>query len=250
MIAALALFISMHLWFIIAMARRRNDVADVAWGLGFVLLAVVEFARHLPAMPVRSLVLVALVAAWGFRLSIYIGRRSLGQPEDPRYTEMRNAWGASWRLQTYLKVFWLQGLLLFVIAQPLLAVLRLPAMPLNGIDQVAESIALFGLIIEAIADFQKGKFKADPKNKGRICDIGLWSKSRHPNYFGEMVFWIGISTFTLHKAESLWWVWISPALLIFLLLKVSGVPLIEKRYAGNKKYADYRERTNLLIPIR
>ncbi|CAN5664716.1 DUF1295 domain-containing protein [soil metagenome] len=249
MIAALALFIYMHLWFVVAMVRRRNDVADVAWGLGFVMLAVVEFAQHLPSMPLRSMVLVALVAAWGFRLALYIGRRSMGQPEDPRYTDMRNEWGASWRLQTYIKVFWLQGILLFLIAQPLLAVLRLPPSPLGPIDQVAESIALFGLIIEAIADYQKHKFKKEPANKGRICDVGLWSKSRHPNYFGEMAFWIGISTFTLQKVESLWWVWFSPLLLIFLLLKVSGVPLIEKRYAGNKKYADYKKRTNLLMPI-
>ena len=250
MIAALALFIYMHLWFTLAMLRRRNDVADVAWGLGFVMLAVVEFCLHLPSTPVRSMVVVALVAAWGFRLAIYIGRRSMGQPEDPRYTDMRNEWGANWRLHTYVKVFWLQGLLLFAIAQPLLAALRLPSSPLNGIDQVAESLALFGLIIEAIADYQKGKFKSDPANRGRICDVGLWSKARHPNYFGEMVFWVGISTFTLHQAESLWWVWFSPALLIFLLLKVSGVPLIEKRYAGNGKYEDYKKRTNLLVPIR
>lgn len=250
MISGIALFLYMHLWFAIAVARRRNDVADVAWGLGFVLLGVVEFALHLPAMPLRSMVLVGLVTAWGFRLSIYIARRSMRRPEDARYKAMRSNWGSNWRLQTYLKVFWLQGLLLFAVAQPLLAVLRLPATPSNGIDQIAESIALFGLLIEAMADYQKSKFKSNPANEGRICDVGLWSKSRHPNYFGEIVFWLGITTFSLQKFESLWWVWLSPMLLIFLLLKVSGVPLVEKRYLGNRKYADYKNRTNQLIPFR
>lgn len=250
MVAALSLLLYMHLWFVAAVIRRRNDFADIAWALGFVLLGAVEFIDRLPVVTPRSMTVLGLVLIWGLRLSGYIAFRSYGRPEDPRYQQMRSSWGDRWLLNTYFKVFLLQGVLLFIIAQPMLAALRLPATPLGLLDQIAESVAVFGFLIEAIADYQKNKFKSKPENRGRICDVGLWSKARHPNYFGEMIFWIGISLFSLHDVHSYWWVWISPIVLIFLLLKVSGVPLIEKRYAGRDDYENYRSRTNLLLPIR
>ena len=250
MIAAAALFIYMHLWFGLAILKKRNDVADIAWGLGFVLLAVTEFVVRGPDLNPRSLSVLFLVIVWGGRLATYLAMRSNGKPEDPRYADMRTAWGSKWVFNTYTRVFWLQGVLLYFASLPLLAALRLAPTPLTWIDQAAQSIAMFGLLIEAIADYQKNKFKSDPANRGKICDVGLWSKSRHPNYFGEMAFWVGIATFSCHQIGEFWWAWLGPALIIFLLLKVSGIPLIEKRYDGRKDYEAYKRRTNLLVPFR
>ncbi len=250
MIAAAALLIATHIWFFTAVRKRRNDIADVAWGLGFVLLGTVDVLAKGSYTNVRSMIVLALVFIWGARLSIYIGLRSRKGVEDPRYVEMREAWGERWLVNTYLKVFLLQGFLLFIIAQPMLAALRLPPSRLDTIDFIAIAVALFGFVVETVADSQKNKFKSVASNRGKICDVGLWNQSRHPNYFGEIVFWIGISLFSLLDPAALWWVWFSPALLIFLLLKVSGVPLVEKRYAGRSDYDDYKKRTNLLTPIR
>ncbi len=250
MIAAAALLIATHIWFFTAIRKRRNDIADVAWGLGFILLGVVQVLAKGSYTNTRSLIVLALVIIWGARLSIYIGRRSRGSAEDPRYVEMREAWGERWLVNTYLKVFLLQGFLLYLIAQPMLAVLRLPASRLATIDFIAIGVAALGFVIEAVADYQKNKFKSRSSNRQKICDVGLWSQSRHPNYFGEILFWIGISLFSLVDPAALWWVWFGPVLLITLLLKVSGVPLIEKRYAGRSDYDEYKKRTNLLVPIR
>lgn len=250
MIAALVLFLVMHFWFFAAVIRRRNDLADIAWGLGFILLAVTQFLSSDSQSNPRSIAALTLVVLWGLRLSIYIASRSRGAPEDPRYVEMRVGWGDNWIINSYLKVFLLQSVLLFAIAQPVLMALRLTPSRFNGIDLIAVILAVVGFATEAISDIQKNAFKSRPENRGKICDVGLWCRSRHPNYFGEILFWIGMSVFSLHEAERFWWVWFSPALLIFLLLKVSGVPLIEKRYAGRPDYADYKRRTNLLLPFR
>ncbi len=249
MYSAIALISYMHIWFFFAILKKRNDLADIAWGLGFLLLGIVEYFSLGAELNPRSLLVLFLVLIWSVRLSTYIAMRSSGKPEDPRYTDMRNGWGEKWISKTYVRVFWLQGILLFILAQPLLAALRLPGDPLNLVDILAALYAMTGFIIEAVADDQKNRFKAKPQNRGKICDVGLWSKSRHPNYFGEITFWIGISIFSLQYAKALWWVWFSPALLILLLLKVSGVPLIEKRYAGRQDYEDYKKRTNLLMPV-
>jgi steroid 5-alpha reductase family enzyme len=245
---ALVLLIYFHFWFALSAWTKRSDVADVAWGLGFGVLAIFEFCISSTG-DVRSYLVLFLVLAWSLRLAGFIFRRSHKSPEDPRYAEMRLGWKNHPWLHAYFKVFWLQGVLLFAIAQPEIAVLRLPNSPLSSLDILAAVVALLGLGIEAVADAQKSKFKSDPANKGRVCDIGLWHRARHPNYFGEMVFWTGITVFTLHDFRGLWWTWEGPLLLIFLLLKVSGVPLIEKRYKGRADYEEYKKRTRLLVPL-
>ena len=237
----------MHVWFFAAIIKRRNDLADIAWGLGFLLVGVVELTQNETSS--RSFLVVGLIALWALRLSSYIGSRSIGKPEDARYQEMRSGWGANWILHTYVKVFWLQGCLLFAISQPIRTALRVETLELSWIDALAVVSAMTGFIIETLADYQKNAFKKIPKNRGKICDVGLWSKSRHPNYFGEIIFWVGIATFSMNTPQEFWLVWLSPALLATLLLKVSGVPLVEKRYAGNAAYEAYKQRTRLLLPI-
>jgi steroid 5-alpha reductase family enzyme len=235
-----------HLWFVYALYKRRNDVADVAWGLGFLVIASAQLLSLEVILP-RNLLVFALVAAWAIRLSLFIFMRGHGSSvEDPRYQAMRQSWGKNWKWQSYLRVFWLQALIMIVVSAPIFVLLN-DSRAAQVTDWVAASITVLGLLIESVADFQKSQFRNDPSNRGKFINTGLWRYARHPNYFGEMLFWVGLTSFTFPAIS---WAWVGPIFLIFLLLKVSGIPLLEKKYVGNKDYEEYSKRTNLLIPFR
>jgi steroid 5-alpha reductase family enzyme len=237
----------MTVWFILAMARKDNSLADVAWGLGFVLIAGLTSLSS-PAWPVRKALANALVLAWGLRLFIYISLRKRKKGEDFRYAEWRRKWGRLFALRCYLQVFLLQGLFMLVISLPVVIInADTRGAPVNGLDILGAGLWLLGFIFESVSDAQLHRFKKDPANRGRVMTSGLWRYSRHPNYFGESLIWWGLSLVAL-SATSGPLAALSPALLTFLLLKVSGVPLLERRYAGNPEFEAYAGRTSVFVP--
>lgn len=242
--AAFALFLFLNAWFAVAVAWKRNDVADVAWGLGFVLTAWVGFAFS--EQSARSLLTNVLVTVWGLRLAWHIARRNIKKPEDSRYAEWRRTWKRFF-LRSYLQVFLLQAVLLYAIALPMLFVHASPASPLGIADSAAAIVWIIGFLFESVADRQLKNFLRDPANKGRIMDRGLWAYSRHPNYFGEVMQWWGVFLLALSLPYGFATI-VGPLTITFLILFVSGVPLLEKKYAGRPDFEAYKKRTSVFVP--
>jgi len=243
-----ALFAYMTVFFVVAVARRDNSIADIAWGGGFVLVAVVSLHLGVGWLA-RPALLTLLVLLWAVRLSAHILLRNRGRgEEDPRYAAWRREWGRWWLPRSYLQVFLLQGAILLVVAAGIIVVNTRSGSGLTPLDAVGTLIVLAGLAFETVADRQLARFLGDPANRGRIMDRGLWRYSRHPNYFGEAVVWWGVWLIAL-SVPSGWWTVVSPLLITFLLLKVSGVPMLERMMEGRPGWAEYRARTSVFVPL-
>ncbi len=267
--SALIVLAYMTTWFVVGLAARRNDVADVAWGLGFVVIA-----WSAPAIgagyDARSLLLAALVTVWGVRLAAHIRARNKGRGEDFRYKQWREDWGEHFVVRAYLQVYLLQGFFMLVISTPVLftaaapdpasgalarwlGALGVPTAGLSGIDGIGR-LALLGAVIwaygfmwEAVGDYQLLRFMRDPERHG-IMTEGVWRYTRHPNYFGETMQWWGI-WLVAAPVEYGWLAVIGPVTITFLLLKVSGVPKLEEKYAGRPEWEAYKERTSKFVPL-
>jgi steroid 5-alpha reductase family enzyme len=230
----------------VSVHRRDASLADIWWGPGFVVLAWLYYAL-LDSAGVRSTTVALLVTAWGTRLAVHIARRHGG--EDPRYQAMREARGSAFWWQSLFTVFWLQAVLTWLVALPLLWSARAdgPA-SIQVTDAIGLGLFAVGLSFEAIGDWQLMRFKGDPANRGRVLDTGLWRYTRHPNYFGDATLWWGL--FLLTAATPGAWLTVgSPLLMTVLLLRVSGVTLLEPRLTATKPaYADYVRRTSAFIP--
>jgi steroid 5-alpha reductase family enzyme len=228
--------------------KKDMSIVDIAWGLGFVAVAIFQINR-LETMDPRQFLVMYLVAIWGLRLAIFLAIRNLGKGiEDPRYQAFREDWGKNTWWISYFKVFLLQGVLMLIISGPVHAVVMSTTPSLGLIETIGAVVWLIGFLIESTADWQLYRFKRNPANKGKVMDKGLWGWSRHPNYFGETLIWWGIFLATVNTEH--WYLSALGALLItFLLLKVSGVTMLEARYEGNDKYADYKRRVSSFIPL-
>jgi steroid 5-alpha reductase family enzyme len=236
---------SMTLLWLISLPLRNASIVDSYWGPGFGLVALVYLSAA-DAGP-RGWLVLALTLAWGLRLGVHIFVRNFGKPEDYRYAAWRRGAGARFWWFSYFQVFLLQGLLLWLISAPLLAA-QLGRAPLGGMDALAAAAWAVGFFFEAVGDWQLLRFKADAANRGQVMDRGLWRYTRHPNYFGEAAMWVGYGLFAV--AAGGWWSLYGPALMIFLLLRVSGVALLEKGLASTKPgYAEYVARTSAFIPM-
>lgn len=233
-------------WFLLAAALRRNDLADVAWGPGFIVLSLYLLLAGTP--DARDVLLATLVAIWGARLALHISLRNRGRPEDFRYRNWREEWGKTALVRSWLQVFLLQGGILLIIATPLFASAAAQGPPLSLPSWIGLAVWVFGFGFEAIGDDQLRRFRSDPANRDRILTTGLWRYSRHPNYFGEVILWWGIFLIVL-PVPGAWWTIVSPLLLTFLILRVSGIPMLEKKYAGNPEFDEYRRRTSALFPL-
>lgn len=263
--SGLYVFIYMTVAYVIAQILKRNDFADIFWGGGFVLLAFLHFSLN-SYSNLAQLIQLILVSLWALRLSLYIFIRNRGKDEDFRYKKWREEWGKMAWLYAYLKVFLLQGFIMLWVALPIIifqsqhlssfpaSYLSDPNVSFMSLDQLSLMhligifIALFGLIFETIADLQMYQFKKDSSNKGQIIQSGLWKISRHPNYFGEIVFWWGIFMMTL--GAHLWFISLIGPLAITLLIRfVSGVPMLEKKYEGREDFENYKKRVPVLVPI-
>jgi steroid 5-alpha reductase family enzyme len=233
---------------LLSLILQDAGIADIFWGLGFMLVAWVTFFLT-DGYVFRRLLITVLVSLWGLRLAAHIALRNRGKGEDPRYQKWRAQYGKNFWWVSLFTVFGLQGMLLWIISLVVQAGQIAPEPAgLGWMDGAGLMIWAVGFVFEAVSDFQLYRFKADPDNRGKVMDRGLWAFSRHPNYFGEALVWWGIFFITLATPQGLWTV-ISPLTITFLLLKVSGVTLLEKTIVEKRpEYRAYIKRTSAFVP--
>lgn len=236
--------LAVGLW-LFSLLRDDVSIVDAFWSLMFLLAAVVYYYQA-PETGPMALWVLALTAIWAVRLSAYIAWRNHGEPEDHRYQEIRKNNQPGFRFKSLYIVFGLQGLLAWVISLPLMVALSGQASP-GPLSYAGALLWLIGFAFESIGDLQLARFKANPDNRGKVLNTGLWRYTRHPNYFGNFTLWWGFYLIALSAGG--WWTIVSPLLMSFLLLKVSGVALLEKDIGERRpKYADYIRNTNAFFP--
>jgi steroid 5-alpha reductase family enzyme len=246
----LGLFLFFNIFFLIGLIKKDFSVIDIAWGLSFFLVWLISWIASGVTLSSRLLLIGVITGIWAFRLSGYIFYRSLkkGQ-EDYRYAAWRKEWGSRVNQTAYIRVYMLQLILALIIASPLILVFKFETKIIFGTttDLLGLALWIIGFLFEAIGDYQKNKFKSILGNQDKFCDIGLWKYTRHPNYFGEALLWWGIF-FIVINAVPIYFAICSPILLSFLLLKVSGVAMLEKTYEKRPGFEEYKKTTNRFIP--
>lgn len=242
-LAALALFATAG-W-LLSLPLRDVSIVDIMWSLMFLLAASVYTAAQAAPGP-RAWLVILLVGLWSIRLAAYIFWRNRGHGEDFRYQQIRARNQPGFAFKSLYLVFGLQAALAWVISLPLLAATGSTA-PLGWLDAAGVALWLVGMVFEAGGDWQLARFKRDPGNRGKVLDTGLWRYTRHPNYFGDFCVWWGL--FLIALAAGGWWSVVGPLLMSVLLLKVSGVALLEKDIGERRPaYRDYIRRTNAFFP--
>ncbi len=245
LILASILFVYMFFWFIISIIKKRNDVADIAWGLGFPILAWISFV--ISGFSLLSILVNILVTIWGVRLAWHIYKRHKGKPEDSRYLAWRKEW-KNFYFRSFLQVFMLQGLMLFLISIPVIFINNSKLSSFSILSILGIAVWLVGFYFEVTGDAQLSNFISKPENKGKVMQEGLWKYSRHPNYFGEVTMWWGIFIISLAIPSGLFTI-IGPITITILILFVSGVPLLEKKYAGRQDFEKYKKQTSVFLPL-
>lgn len=232
--------------FVVAQIIKNNSIVDIAWGLGFVLIAVhsLIIGRH---FTVRGILVTLLVCIWGIRLSYHITKRNWGKEEDFRYANWRREWGKWVTIRAFFQIFMLQGVMMLVISYPLVLITQSPASGFTLLDGLGLAIWVIGFLFEAIGDKQLATFIKDTSNKGKIIRTGLWKYTRHPNYFGEATMWWGIFVIGL-SLDNGWVNIVSPLTITYLLLFVSGVPMLEKKFKDHPEFIEYAKVTNKFFP--
>ncbi|MFM7717919.1 MAG: DUF1295 domain-containing protein [Actinomycetota bacterium] len=248
LLAATAVMAFMALVWVVSLVVGKASIVDVVWSLCFVIVAIVGYAYGDPAALERRTLLLGLVTVWGLRLSLHILVRNWGKPEDYRYAAWRVKYGADryWWFSLF-QVFWLQGALALLVAAPLIVGAAGPA---GEFDVFWLGVALWvvGFAFEAGGDWQLVRFKADPANAGKVMDRGFWRYTRHPNYFGDACVWWGYGLIAL-AAPWGWLALLGPVLMTVLLLRVSGVSMLEKTIGERRPgYAEYVRRTSAFLP--
>lgn len=247
-IAAICMFLFMSTIWLIAVKLDNYSIVDIIWGITFIITTIVVLV-YTELYNVVSLTIAALVLIWGLRLSIYLFSRNAGKPEDYRYQDMRKKWGNKVKQTAFVRVFMLQGTVSLLFSLGIFL----------GISQSDTILAMWpvylgvivwvvGFLFESIGDAQLRAFIQKPENKGKVITTGLWKYTRHPNYFGEATQWFGISIIACAVPYG-WISFISPLLLTFFLLKISGVPLLEKKNAKKPGYAEYAAKTSVFVPM-
>jgi len=245
--AALIFALMVSLW-LISLLLKNSSIVDIFWGLGFVLAGWLYFVLTPNGFLPRKLLLMAIASIWGLRLFLHILLRNWGTPEDFRYQKMRQEGGANWWIISLLRVFVLQGTLMWLISAPLLAAQFYVKSPqLTVLDFAGLAVWLVGFFFESVGDLQLTAFRKDPANKGKLLNTGVWRYTRHPNYFGDSAQWWGFYLIAL--AAGGWWTVFSPIIMTLFLVKVSGVALLEKTLTNTKPgYAEYIASTSAFIP--
>lgn len=237
----------MSVWFVISLIKKRNDVADIAWGLGFVIISWISFFISSEYSP-RSIFVNLLVMIWGLRLAFHIYKRNRKKQEDYRYMQWRNDWGKWFLLRSYLQVYLLQGFFLFMIVFSVVFINKSSISTISFYDIFGFVVWLIGFFFEVVGDYQLAQFIKNPENKGRIMQTGLWKYTRHPNYFGEVTQWWGIFIIGLSLQYGFITI-ISPITITILILFISGIPLLEKKMLENSEFIEYKKRTSMFIPM-
>jgi len=247
--AAIVIFVYVNLVHLVALVKKDNGIMDGAWGGGFILASLLTFNFTDPVNS-RALLLNGLVLIWGIRLSLHILIRNAGREgEDFRYRNWRETWGRWFYIRSYLQIYMLQGTIMFLVSAPILLVNARShqGAPLGPLDVLGVAVWLLGFLFEAVGDYQLLRFMKNPANRGRVMRYGVWRFTRHPNYFGEATLWWGLFLIALNVPGG-WWVLISPVLIDFLLLYVSGIPMLEAKYKGRPEYLEYQKTTSMFFP--
>jgi steroid 5-alpha reductase family enzyme len=234
------------LW-LVSLPLRNASIVDVAWGPAFALQAAVYAALTPDGWGPRKVLVLALVGVWAARLAIHVYTRNAGKGEDFRYAAWRTQHGDRWWWRSLLQVFVLQGLLAWFIGMPLLAAQQGVSPGWTALDGVGAALWVIGFVFEAGGDWQLRAFLRDPANRGRTLMSGLWRYTRHPNYFGDAAQWWGL--YAVAAAAGGWWTLLSPAAMTFLLVRVSGVGMLERTIAQRRPdYAGYMRTTSAFVP--
>jgi len=247
-VTALVTTVVMFGMWLFSLRLRNAAIVDSYWGPGFLVISAISASLTQQLGP-RAMVVLGLVALWSLRLGIYLTWRNHGMDEDYRYAQMRAHHGAAFGRVSLVTVFGLQGLLMWVISTPLQAAILIPEPgTLTLLDGLGIALWVIGFLFESVGDWQLARFKADPTNTARVMDRGLWAYTRHPNYFGETMIWWGYGLLALATTAGGWTLF-GPVLMTFLLLKVSGVSLLERGMADRRPdYASYVTRTSAFFP--
>ncbi len=248
-IAALVILGYMAVLWIASLMLKNSSIVDIFWGAGFVLTNWVYFALTPDGFPARKWLIGVLVTIWGLRLSLYILWRNWGKPEDFRYRKWREEEGRRWWWFSFFKVFVLQGALMWIISAPLLAAQITPTPArLTLLDLIAVPVWFVGFFFESVGDWQMARFKGNPANKGKVLNTGVWRYTRHPNYFGDAAQWWGYYLVAAAASGGFWTIF-SPLIMTTLLLRVSGVALLERTLKETKpQYKEYTETTSAFVP--
>lgn len=240
------------LLFLLAQYLKNNSIIDIAYGLGFIVTA--STLGLLYVSPVgfsfASKIIFTLICIWGIRLSYRIYQKNKGKPEDFRYTTWRNEWvkkgNAYFLIRSYFQIFILQGFIISIVLLPFTLSLISPNDNMN-IFNIGMMMWLVGFFFEATGDYQLDTFIKDKTKTSTIMKTGLWKYTRHPNYFGESTMWWGLAIIAFSSVNS-FIVFLSPILITYLLLFVSGIPMLEKKWVGNNEWEDYAKKTNAFLP--
>ncbi len=255
--SGLYLLLYLIIAFIIGTIKKNNGLMDVFYGPGYFVVALTSLILYFMingTVNIRQIIITILVFIWAVRLGTYVFIRNRGKPEDYRYQEMRERWKTNIVLKSLIRVYIFQGIVIFIVAFPVWFVnisdnpLLLNLLDFNGIILwIGALIWLIGFFFETIGDHQLRKFKKKPENKGKVMDKGLWKYTQHPNYFGEITQWWGLYVIAL--AVSFGFIsFIGPLFITYMIIKVSGIKLLDKHYEGDDKYADYKKRTSTFFP--
>lgn len=246
LLAIIVLLVFMNMIFLLALYLEDNSIVDIAYGLAFVLACGAAFLGKPSGHP-RTILAMILVTAWGIRLAVHLFIRKAGKGEDFRYRHWREEWGGTFVWRSFLQIFMLQGAVIFFVALPVLLIIHNPGRGLGLLDLGGVLVWVAGFAFETIGDWQLMQFKKKPQNRGHIIQSGLWRLTRHPNYFGEATLWWGVFLLALGAPYGGLAI-VSPLLIDFLLLKVSGIPMLEKKYEGNAEFESYKQRTHAFFP--
>ncbi len=242
-VIAIVVWFYMTSWFLIGLVLKRNDIADIAWGIGFIVIAWGAWA--IGGYSTSSVLVNILVTVWGARLAFHIFLRNSKKGEDYRYLEWRKTW-KYFIARSYLQIYMLQGFFMFLISLPIIAINTTALFSLSLQSFLGVLVWLIGFYFEVVGDAQLKEFISKPENKGKLMTSGLWQYTRHPNYFGEALQWWGIWLIAVTTGNP--FVVISPITITVLLRYVSGVPLLEKKYEGRPDWEEYKRKTSVFVP--
>lgn len=234
----------MSAWFLVAKSRKRIDTVDVAWGLGFVLVA---WATLWQSPSFHSVLIANIVTVWGIRLAYHIYSRHTFTKEDRRYIELSKKWKGNFWTRAYVSIFLVQGALLILVSLPITVASNTGISTLHWLSYVGVILWSAGFVIETVADKQLSDY-LKRKNRPAVMQEGFWRYSRHPNYFGELLQWWSVGIIALQVSYG-WLGLIGPATLTILIVFISGIPPIERAKRSDKQYQVYRRKTSPLIPM-
>lgn len=253
--SALILAIYMTTLFVIAVIKRDNSIADIGYGFGFILITGFAFFSQDITQSHRSIIISTCILLWGGRLMYRIGRKNWSKHEDFRYKAWRTEWQKKGEiyllLRSFLQVFVLQGIIIYLVSLSGLFGNTMQIDTMKWYNYAGAMLWVTGFLFEFVGDIQLDRFlksKQEGKEKSHIMKTGLWKYTRHPNYFGESLQWWGLALVCLFGVNGSLIVFVSPILITYLLLFISGIPLLEKRWAGDKEWEEYKKKTNAFVP--